>query len=187
MQIHSFTKTLKRKTKSILLNLIIDIQYIKSKPKQEKVPKRISMYSNKKTKRWRLLAPEYVFDTGRVPFNTLENSNILSWPPRRAPSPALRAAVLQNMLVHCPHMDVLDLQSSPSHLYHLRCEILLLPPSVVLAGACGHGFGLHSSHAIGPMDRTYRLPRLLLLHQNVRAPLGIRHPLQLRLFEFGRA
>ena len=124
MQIHSFTKTLKRKTKSILLNLIIDIQYIKSKPKQEKVPKRISMYSNKKTKRWRLLAPEYVFDTGRVPFNTLENSNILSWPPRRAPSPALRAAVLQNMLVHCPHMDVLDLQSSPSHLYHLRCEIL---------------------------------------------------------------
>ena len=145
------------------------------------------MYSNKKTKRWRLLAPEYVFDTGRIPFNTLENSNILSWPPRRAPSPALRAAVLQNMLVHCPHMDVLDLQSSPSHLYHLRCEILLLPPSVVLAGACGHGFGLHSSHAIGPMDRTYRLPRLLLLHQNVRAPLGIRHPLQLRLFEFGRA
>ena len=128
-------------------------------------------WKEKTPKTW---APNYAFGTCRL----LERSeDLLSWPPRRAPSPALRAAVLQNMLVHCPHMDVLDLQSSPSHLYHLRCEILLLPPSVVLAGACGHGFGLHSS-GHRPHGRDGRtVHRLLHLQHNIRAYLGLRLPL----------
>ena len=143
-------------------------------------------WKEKTPKTW---APNYAFGTCRL----LERSeDLLSWPPRRTARPALRAAGLQNICCYLSSHGPPSSAIPPSHPQDLRCDVqlqhlllrclrrvleVLLPPSVVLAGACGHGFGLHSS-GHRPHGRDGRtVHRLLHLQHNIRAYLGLRLPL----------